>query len=138
MSAGRFREDLFYRLAVIRINLAPLRERPEDIRWLTERLLATMTLEQGRPLAMSETFLRDVMARNWRGNVRELRSYLEQAVVMSEAGILDEPLEDMPQQGPGACQENEVIAPLQLMVAQAERIPPPRPASLRRQREPHC
>jgi DNA-binding NtrC family response regulator len=122
MSAGRFREDLFYRLAVIRITLAPLRERPEDIRWLTERLLATMTLEQGRPLAMSETFLRDVMARNWRGNVRELRSYLEQAVVMSEAGILDEPLEDTPRQSPGSCQDNELIAPLQLMVAQAERV----------------
>jgi DNA-binding NtrC family response regulator len=74
MNAGSFREDLFYRLAVIRIPLPPLRERPEDIRWLTERLLATMVEEQGRPLAMSEVFLRDVMGRDWRGNVRELRS----------------------------------------------------------------
>lgn len=88
MNAGSFREDLFYRLAVIRISLPPLRERPDDIRWLTERLLSTMALEQGRPLAMSENFLRDVMARDWRGNVRELRSYLEQAVILSEAGIL--------------------------------------------------
>lgn len=91
MVAGRFREDLFYRLAVIRIELPPLRERPEDIRWLTERMLQAIALEQGRPLAMSEAFLRDVLCRDWRGNARELRSFLEQAVVLSDAGILDAP-----------------------------------------------
>ncbi len=122
MNAGRFREDLYYRLAVIRINLPPLRERPEDIRWLTERLLATMALEQNRPLAMSETFLMNVMARNWRGNVRELRSYLEQAVVMSEAGILDQPIEDTPHTHRDLTAGHDTIEPLQLMVAQAERV----------------
>ena len=91
MEAGAFREDLFYRLAVIRINLPPLRERPEDIRWLTERMLTQIAAQQGRPLAMSEAFLRDVLSRTWRGNARELRSHLEEAVVMSEAGILDAP-----------------------------------------------
>lgn len=122
MHAGTFREDLFYRLAVIRISLPPLRERPEDVRWLTERLLAAMAADQGRPLAMSETFLRDVIGRDWRGNVRELRSYLEQAVVMSEAGILDEPLVDsrVLEQRPPT--DNGEIAPLQMMVAEAERI----------------
>lgn len=121
MSAGSFREDLFYRLAVIRISLPPLRERPDDIRWLTERLLAAMALEQGRPLAMSETFLRDVMARDWRGNVRELRSYLEQAVVLSEAGILDEPLQESDQRAMKSGQDTGEIAPLHLMVEEAER-----------------
>ena len=91
MEAGAFREDLFYRLAVIRINLPPLRERPEDIRWLTERMLTQIAAQQGRPLTMSEAFLRDVLSRTWRGNARELRSHLEEAVVMSEAGILDAP-----------------------------------------------
>lgn len=57
MNAGTFREDLFYRLAVIKIELPPLRERPEDIRWLTEKLLAQIVVEQGRPLAMSEPFV---------------------------------------------------------------------------------
>lgn len=94
MEAGRFREDLFYRLAVIRIDLPPLRERPEDIRWLAEKMLSQITLEQKRPLAISEDFMRDLLSRQWRGNVRQLRSYLEQAVVMSEAGILDKPLAD--------------------------------------------
>lgn len=123
MTAGRFREDLFYRLAVIRINLPPLRERPEDIRWLTERLLATMVIEQSRPLAMSEVFMRDIMGRDWRGNVRELRSYLEQAVVMSDTGILDEPLPDHPHnRGPIPAPPTEAIIPLQAMVEDAERV----------------
>lgn len=91
MLSGKFREDLFYRLAVIRIEIPPLRDRPEDIRWLTELILQQITAEQGTPIAMSEVFLRDVMARTWRGNVRELRAYLEHAVVMSDGGILDEP-----------------------------------------------
>jgi DNA-binding NtrC family response regulator len=92
MLAGKFREDLYYRLAVIRIEIPPLRERSEDIRWLTEMILQQITAEQGMPIAMSELFLRDVMARTWRGNVRELRAYLEHAVVMSDGGILDQPM----------------------------------------------
>ncbi|MDD5029277.1 MAG: sigma-54 dependent transcriptional regulator [Rhodoferax sp.] len=96
MQAGRFREDLFYRLAVIRIEIPPLRERPEDIRWLTELILQQITAEHGIPIAMSEVFLRDVMARNWRGNVRELRAYLEHAVVLSDNGILNQPMASIP------------------------------------------
>ena len=122
MAAGSFREDLFYRLAVIRITLPPLRERPEDIRWLTERLLASMVIEQGRPLAMSETFMRDIMGRDWCGNVRELRSYLEQAVVMSDGGVLDQPLLDNPHKSVAALPLSEAIVSLQAMVEDAERV----------------
>ncbi|MEI8324402.1 MAG: sigma-54 dependent transcriptional regulator [Betaproteobacteria bacterium] len=121
MSAGSFREDLFYRLAVIRITIPPLRERPDDIRWLTEKLLATMVIEQGRPIAMSESFMRDIMGRDWRGNVRELRSYLEQAVVFSDAGVLDEPLADRPASGSTAPPPSEDIVTLQAMVEETER-----------------
>jgi DNA-binding NtrC family response regulator len=88
-AAGTFREDLFYRLAVIHIALPPLRDRPDDIRWLTERMLQEIAAEQGRPIAVSETFLRDILGRRWNGNARELRSYLEQATVLSEGGVLD-------------------------------------------------
>jgi transcriptional regulator with PAS, ATPase and Fis domain len=89
MAAGTFREDLFYRLAVIRIGLPPLRERPEDIRWLTEQMLKSIAVEQGRPVAVSEAFMRHLLSRSWKGNARELRSFLEEAVVLSEAAVLD-------------------------------------------------
>jgi len=89
MATGAFREDLFYRLAVIQICLPPLRERPEDIRWLTDRILRQIAAEQGRPLAVSESFIRNVLGRAWKGNVRELRAYLEESVIFSEAGLLD-------------------------------------------------
>jgi transcriptional regulator with PAS, ATPase and Fis domain len=119
MAAGTFREDLFYRLAVIRIGLPPLRERPEDIRWLTERMLQQLAMEQGRPVAMSEAFLRDVLGRTWKGNARELRSFLEEAVVLSEAGILDVP-EMPPTVRVAAALDGEFI-PLHAMVEEAER-----------------
>lgn len=121
MNAGAFREDLFYRLAVIKIELPPLRERPEDIRWLTEKLLAQIVVEQGRPLAMSEPFVRDLMRREWRGNVRELRSFLEQAVVLSDGGMLDLP-EGLAAHGNVATDlPGEGIAPLQRFIETVER-----------------
>lgn len=89
MKAGSFREDLYYRLAVIKINLPPLRDRIEDIRWLTERILSEEVIEQNRPIAISENFMRFLLSREWRGNARELKSYLEQAIVMSDGGVLD-------------------------------------------------
>jgi len=89
MKAGTFREDLYYRLAVIKINLPPLRERIEDIRWLTERILSEQVIEHNRPIAISENFMGFLLSREWRGNARELKSYLEQAIVMSDGGVLD-------------------------------------------------
>jgi DNA-binding NtrC family response regulator len=125
MQAGKFREDLFYRLAVIRIAIPPLRERPEDIRWLTELILQQITAEQGIPIAMSELFLRDLMARNWRGNVRELRAYLEQAVVMSDGGVLDKPIVlsgGAAPEAPDVAPPAEALPSLQSVVEDAERM----------------
>ncbi|HRH86662.1 MAG TPA: sigma-54 dependent transcriptional regulator [Rubrivivax sp.] len=122
MSAGAFREDLFYRLAVIRITLPPLRERPEDVRWLTQRMLAQMTLDQGRPLAVSDAFMRDLLGRPWRGNARELRSYLEEAVVMSEAGVLDAAPSRTDVEADGTTADDRPFVPLQAMVEDAERM----------------
>ena len=124
MLAGKFREDLFYRLAVIRIEIPPLRDRPEDIRWLTELILQQITAEQGTPIAMSELFLRDVMARTWRGNVRELRAYLEHAVIMSDSGILDEPMAPSGQARVGdslVTSPPEALVSLHVVVEDAER-----------------
>jgi DNA-binding NtrC family response regulator len=119
MVAGTFREDLFYRLAVIRIGLPPLRERPEDIRWLTERMLQQLAVEQRRPVAMSEAFLRDVLGRTWKGNARELRSFLEEAVVLSEAGILD--VAETPVPSNTVAISEGAFVPLHAMVEEAER-----------------
>lgn len=119
MNQGRFREDLFYRLAVIRVEIPPLRDRPEDIRWFTEKFLAQIVLERGQPIAISEPFLRELIRRPWRGNIRELRAYLEQAVVMAEGGLLDLP------QGEGdwieAAETQQTIAPLSRVVEAVER-----------------
>lgn len=122
MEAGSFREDLFYRIAVIRIDLLPLRERPEDIRWLTEKILGQIAIEQKQPIAMSEDFLRDVLSRQWRGNIRELRSYLERSAIMSDSGILDEPLIDKSYNTNIKIPLAEHIVTLQNMVENAERL----------------
>jgi len=124
MLAGKFREDLFYRLAVIRIEIPPLRDRPEDIRWLTELILQQITVEHGTPIAMSESFLRDLMARNWRGNVRELRAYLEQAVVMSDKDVLAIPVSAELGTAPGSSSSDtssSALLPLHAIVEDAER-----------------
>jgi len=125
MLAGKFREDLFYRLAVIRIEIPPLRDRPEDIRWLTQLILQQITTEQGIPITMSELFLRDLMARNWRGNIRELRAYLEQAVVMSDEGVLAVPVSTSLGAAPGSARTDfpaPGLLPLQAVVQDAERV----------------
>lgn len=121
MAAGKFREDLFYRIAVLSIHLPPLRERPEDVRWLTERMLQQIASEQGRQIAMSDAFLRDVLGRAWRGNARELRSHLELSVVLSD-GVLDVeggPVVDDDEDTPTPVEE--AFAPLQSLIAETER-----------------
>ena len=119
MSAGVFREDLFYRIAVIQIVLPPLRERPEDIRWLAERILHQISVEQNRPLAISETFMRNLLSRAWKGNVRELRAFLEESVIFSEAGILDASPVNLIQTD--TVDENAPFTRLSIMVEDAER-----------------
>ncbi len=81
---GRFREDLFYRLNVITIDLPPLRNRKEDIPLLAEFFLQRYCKENERsPLAMTPDALRPLMDYNWPGNVRELENVMERAVVLS-------------------------------------------------------
>ena len=84
---GRFREDLYHRLAVFPITLPPLRERPEDILPLAELLLVEVAAELGRPgIALSKTAAARLEASKWPGNVRALRNALERAVILCEAG----------------------------------------------------
>ncbi len=85
VKARRFREDLFYRLNVIELNVPPLRERPEDILPLASRFLA----EFARGRARLSTATADHLARYaWPGNVRELRNAMERAVLLSRGELI--------------------------------------------------
>src|SRR6058998_4325090 len=81
---GKFREDLFYRLNVITIDLPPLRQRKEDIPLLVEFFLNKYSEENERPVRHITTeALRPLLAYSWPGNVRELENVIERAVVLS-------------------------------------------------------
>jgi DNA-binding NtrC family response regulator len=82
---GLFREDLFFRLNVIRIHLPPLRERPEDLVALAHHFLQHFAREQNRPIrGFQEDALARIRTHPWPGNVRELRNAIERAVLMAE------------------------------------------------------
>ena len=81
---GRFREDLFYRLNVITVDLPPLRQRREDIPLLVEHFLKRFSEENGRQAGrIAPEALRPLMNYDWPGNVRELENVIERAVVLS-------------------------------------------------------
>ena len=94
VAAGTFREDLFYRLRVVPIELPPLRERRSDIEPLAQYLLARVSARSGRALRFSPDTLRTLLCHDWPGNVRELENALEFAVAVC-AGQTLQP-EDLP------------------------------------------
>ena len=87
--AGRFREDLYYRLNVVHIAVPPLRDRLEDIPPLVDYYLKKLTADKRRPsMTLSDEAMRFLKMRNWPGNVRELINALEYAVVTAEGSII--------------------------------------------------
>jgi Nif-specific regulatory protein len=89
VQAGNFREDLYYRLNVMPINMPSLRERREDIPDLARFLVGKIAKGQGRELEIDDGAIGQLMRYEWPGNVRELENCLERAAVMSEAGHID-------------------------------------------------
>jgi len=88
--AGRFRSDLFYRVAVVTVGVPPLRERREDLPALVDHLLAALAARHRRPHARIERAAREAIAAYpWPGNVRELANALERALVLSRADSID-------------------------------------------------
>jgi DNA-binding NtrC family response regulator len=90
VEAGRFREDLFYRLQVIPIVMPPLRERRSDIPLLVKHFLEKHNRKRlGRPVRISEQAMVHLWEHDWPGNVRELENLLERLVILSEDGLID-------------------------------------------------
>ncbi len=88
---GKFREDLFFRLNVVRIAMPPLRERPEDIPLLLGHFIKVFSDENGvPPLTLEPGAVRTLQAYAWPGNIRELRNFAENAVVLRRGGSFTE------------------------------------------------
>lgn len=86
---GEFREDLYYRIHVIHLHIPPLRERREDILWLTERLLARCAAEHGGvPRRLHRLAERPLLDYPWPGNIRQLKHVLERACILSDQALL--------------------------------------------------
>lgn len=89
VAEGRFREDLFFRLAVIRVALPPLRERPEDVLPLARRFLGEFAISFARPLRGFTTLAEEaLLAHDHPGNVRELRNRVERAAALAEGELV--------------------------------------------------
>jgi DNA-binding NtrC family response regulator len=89
MAAGRFREDLFYRLTVMSIHLPPLRERKEDLGELVAYFLQKHAKQYGRKLSGVEpAVIKAFEEYPWPGNIRELAAVMERAVLMNESGVI--------------------------------------------------
>ncbi|MBK7862141.1 MAG: sigma 54-interacting transcriptional regulator [Archangiaceae bacterium] len=86
INAGRFRSDLYFRLAVLKVQLPPLRSRPEDLPMLSEHLVAELGVDEAeRRALLTPELLATLRGFAWPGNVRELRNYLERARLFREA-----------------------------------------------------
>ena len=93
--AGRFREDLFYRLSVFQIHLPPLRERAGDIRLLAKAFIKSFAEQLARPVVeIAPAFLEALDSQPWKGNIRELRNVIERSMIVCESGYLD--IADLP------------------------------------------
>ena len=104
VKAGRFREDLYYRLNVIHVRIPALRDRRSDIAPLARHFLRTSADRVGRPdvSSFSDAALARLVARNWEGNVRELENVVERAVLLTPESIVhEESIVGMASRAPG-------------------------------------
>jgi DNA-binding NtrC family response regulator len=96
---GEFREDLFYRLNVVSLELPPLRERGNDVELLAEAFIAALAARYRLPRPeLTSNVHAALRSHSWPGNVRELRHAIERALLLSEPGIIN-PAELLPQAG---------------------------------------
>ncbi|HWB53769.1 MAG TPA: sigma-54 dependent transcriptional regulator, partial [Tepidisphaeraceae bacterium] len=120
---GTFREDLFYRLNVVQVNLPPLRDRPDDIPLLVEHFLKEISEQKHTPpKRISPEVMREFVNYRWSGNVRELRNTLESMMVLADGEVLDEnDLPDRVRQGADAPGTTRQL-PVGLSMEELERL----------------
>ena len=117
VESGNFREDLYYRLAVIRTVLPPLRRRVDDIPLLVQHFLKEMQTPDGKPVQVSYETIVKLQKYRWAGNVRELRNFVERATMLAtgnqiETKYLVPPSFGDTNSGDGAAIEEPVAAPV--------------------------
>ena len=118
---GNFREDLYYRLNVVHIEVPPLRDRKEDIPLLVADFIKTYAKENGKNIEGIDNKTRSILYNyDWPGNIRQLKNCIESAVVMCQGNIIT--VEDLP---PGIATGNEsesIKIPLGISMEEAEKI----------------
>jgi two-component system response regulator AtoC len=87
---GRFRDDLFYRLAVVEVHIPPLRDRSEDIPLLAENFVRRIAAREGRPVPLIQADALEVLrGYPWPGNVRELENFMEKTMIFCRSEAID-------------------------------------------------
>jgi transcriptional regulator with PAS, ATPase and Fis domain len=117
---GVFRTDLFYRLEVLRIDVPPLRERPEDIPMLAQHFVERFRADS--PVGVrgfTSTALRAMSRYDWPGNVRQLRNLVHRACITADADLIDE--KDLPRLEVEPTEEPDTLSFTQLSLAEVER-----------------
>jgi DNA-binding NtrC family response regulator len=94
VTEGKFRQDLYYRLGVVIINIPPLRDRREDIPLLVARFVQAAAAKAGKRVELSDAALEALSVYSWPGNVRELENMIERLVVFSRTAVID--VRDLP------------------------------------------
>ena len=121
IAQGRFREDLFYRLNVVHIQVPPLRDRKDDIPLMLNAFLDEFNRENNKSITGFDARSRSAMYKyDWPGNIRQLRNCVESAVVMCSGNEIT--LEDLPPTVRGAAESNVIQVPMGVTMAEAEKI----------------
>lgn len=115
---GSFREDLFYRLSVVSLDLPSLKDRPSDIPLLVEHFLSTRQIGRSR-CTMSPEAMHALQAYHWPGNIRELANVLERAQILAESDVVT--IDDLP--------DNMIVGPRPIPAAEPDASPTPPPSS---------
>ncbi|MCR4676683.1 MAG: sigma-54 dependent transcriptional regulator [Sphaerochaetaceae bacterium] len=118
---GNFREDLYYRLNVVRLNVPPLRERKEDVFLLATHFLQKFCEENNKKIeGFSNEAMSAINSYSWPGNIRELRNCIESAVVMCRNNIIG--IEDLPPAVSSAGNAGNIIIPVGTPMDEAEKL----------------